>query len=587
MEALYLPEFDLRGALRIYNEGIIDQGAYEFGNNMPSDIYLSSNTVPENEDPGYFVGTFTTEDIDEEDTHTHTLVPGEGDDDNDKFEIIGDELFTTVTFNYEVPTRGLSSGAKTSKLTAGKESYRLEITPKADYDGKINSGTRVGHSISRGKINIGGSKEPVIPENRGSILDADINRQGGDNIGSATVISGLPYTDTGTTMGYTDDYDEVCPYTGSTSPDVVYAYTPSGDESINIDLCNSWYDTKVYVYENGWTPGSPYACNDDYYYGGDPCGSYVSAIFNLDIYGGNTYYIVVDGYGGDYGDYEINIDVNILHPAFIRVRSTDSGLNNLYIEKEFVIAILDVNDAPTIVLPDNFSFAEDTQLIEDFIPYLFDEDLPPDLLTLSVTGNTEVQVAFNALEVTFTATLNWFGTENLTFTVNDNEGRAIASDNVDVIVTPVNDPPILDITGTFEADEDLPSQVYDFSVFCSQTWGETDVLTLTADNSAHIDVNINDFDVVFQSSMQDWNGTEDIVFYLNDNIARLMVADTIQVTVNPLNDPPILIITDTFEALEDEPSVVYNFGIYCSQTWGENDSLSLTAQNSDHIDATF
>ena len=57
-------------------------------------------------------------------------------------------------------------------------------------------------------------------------------RQGGETVADAVVIAALPYNDSGTTAGYVDDYDEVCPYTGSTSPDVVYSYTPT-EEMIN------------------------------------------------------------------------------------------------------------------------------------------------------------------------------------------------------------------------------------------------------------------------------------------------------------------------------------------------------------------
>jgi hypothetical protein len=123
-----------------------------------------------------------------------------------------------------------------------------------------------------------------------------------------------------------------------------------------------------------------------------------------------------------------------------------------------------------------------------------------DLLTLSVVGNTNVTAGIAGSIVTFGALQDWFGTETLTFTVDDGYSDATASDNVDVIVTPVNDPPILNITGTFEADEDLPSVTYDFSGYCSQTWGETDALTLSALGSAHIDVTITGFDVVFESN---------------------------------------------------------------------------------------
>ena len=80
----------------------------------------------------------------------------------------------------------------------------------------------------------------------------DRTRQGGDTCSSPTVISSLPYSDTGTTAGYTDDYDEICPFDTPGSPDVVYEYTPTVDEYLDITLCNDAtdYDTKIYVYDN-------------------------------------------------------------------------------------------------------------------------------------------------------------------------------------------------------------------------------------------------------------------------------------------------------------------------------------------------
>lgn len=135
--------------------------------------------------------------------------------------------------------------------------------------------------------------------------------QGGENIGNAFVLSDpLPIASSGTTAGYLDDYDEVCPYP-SMAPDVVYAYTPSSNITVDIDLCGSSYDTKVFVYENAYTPGLPFACDDDYYYEA-PCGAYVSKITGVALTGGNTYYIVIDGYSEfDYGDYILTISETI------------------------------------------------------------------------------------------------------------------------------------------------------------------------------------------------------------------------------------------------------------------------------------
>jgi hypothetical protein len=128
-------------------------------------------------------------------------------------------------------------------------------------------------------------------------------KQGGDTIGDATVIPGIPYSITGTTVGYIHDYDEECPYYGILAPDVVYSFTPDSDIHIDVDLCGSSYDTKTYIYD---VDLNVIACNDDYY-SGDPCGVYVSFIEGVPLLGGNTYFIVIDGYGGDAGDYILNV----------------------------------------------------------------------------------------------------------------------------------------------------------------------------------------------------------------------------------------------------------------------------------------
>jgi hypothetical protein len=139
---------------------------------------------------------------------------------------------------------------------------------------------------------------PNVPQN---IPNPD--RQGGDTVLNATVIPGLPYNNSGTTAGYNDDYDEVCPYSNSTAPDVVYRFTPGATAAVNIDLCGSSYDTKLYVYDSGL---SLVACNDDFYFD-DVCGVYVSKLENITLNAGMTYYIIIDGYGGDFGPYILDI----------------------------------------------------------------------------------------------------------------------------------------------------------------------------------------------------------------------------------------------------------------------------------------
>lgn len=128
-------------------------------------------------------------------------------------------------------------------------------------------------------------------------------RQGGDTILDAVEVT-LPVVGlVGTTAGYSDDYDEECPYAGGGSPDVVYTFVADASTSLRVDLCGSSYDTKVYVYDQEFTV---VGCNDDFYPAG-PCGQYVSLIYGLPVSTGMRYYVVVDGYGGDFGDYVLTI----------------------------------------------------------------------------------------------------------------------------------------------------------------------------------------------------------------------------------------------------------------------------------------
>ncbi|MDA3813546.1 MAG: Ig-like domain-containing protein [Candidatus Cloacimonetes bacterium] len=176
------------------------------------------------------------------------------------------------------------------------------------------------------------------------------------------------------------------------------------------------------------------------------------------------------------------------------------------------VIVLPVNDDPTIVLPDDFTFDEDDGLMVDFTEFINDVDL--DDLTLTVTGNTEITVDINGFEVTFGATADWNGTETLTFIVDDNVTRATAEDDVDVIVTPVNDEPVLigflpeeleftvveDSMVTFSVDvEDIDSTI-------EYAWFVDDVLqTESSEEFVHIFEVVGDIEIKSIASDEDYN----------------------------------------------------------------------------------
>ena len=123
----------------------------------------------------------------------------------------------------------------------------------------------------------------------------------GETMGNPFIVDQVPFYATGTTLGFMDDYDEECPYSGSTSADVVYMWDAEpGDWTF--DICESDYDTKIYVYDGD---GILLGCTDD------SCSNSEGSPFRSDLgltvmdYG--TLYIIVDGYSGNEGNYTLEV----------------------------------------------------------------------------------------------------------------------------------------------------------------------------------------------------------------------------------------------------------------------------------------
>ncbi|MBU0507314.1 T9SS type A sorting domain-containing protein [bacterium] len=146
--------------------------------------------------------------------------------------------------------------------------------------------------------------EPPEPGTRPRVHGNSLD-EGGETCATAVAITGLPFNEIGYTCDNNDDYDEACPYTGSTSPDVVYSYAPTAEQWVTFNLCNSYYDTKLYIYQDV-CQSPPIACNDDAC--SDPQGNpYRSRLECVHLLPGHTYYIVVDGYDGDCGEYVLDV----------------------------------------------------------------------------------------------------------------------------------------------------------------------------------------------------------------------------------------------------------------------------------------
>lgn len=119
----------------------------------------------------------------------------------------------------------------------------------------------------------------------------NIDREGGEDIDTAVVVGALPFDDTGDTSDNIDDYQ----WTTDTAPDVVYSFTPDVDMFLDVELCGSSYDTKLGIVTADLTVID---------YNDDAC-SLQSALYGVALTAGTEYFIIVDGYGSNSGEYVI------------------------------------------------------------------------------------------------------------------------------------------------------------------------------------------------------------------------------------------------------------------------------------------
>lgn len=132
-------------------------------------------------------------------------------------------------------------------------------------------------------------------------------------------------------------------------------------------------------------------------------------------FSGNTGIIIsVDG-----------LDVHFDHtPGFAGSETiTFSVFDGTAYSEDTVIVTVN-NQGPAIELPLSFNANENTPLPCDFTAYVSDPNNDP--LTLSYSGNVNVAVLIEGMNVTFSPAAGWFGTEDIVITVSDGDLQANA-----------------------------------------------------------------------------------------------------------------------------------------------------------------
>ena len=218
---------------------------------------------------------------------------------------------------------------------------------------------------------------------------------------------------------------------------------------------------------------------------------------------------------------------NYFGTANIMVTVNDGFLTDA---ETFMLTVTSVNDLPTIVLPESFTFTEDGSLVEDFAGYL--DDIDGDALILTVSDNENVTVQIDDLVVTFGTLPDFNGSEAVTFTVDDSQGLSFASDDMEIIVTPVNDAPVLEEIGDQQTAE---NQILLLDIIATDVDGDEIFIEAESDTSA-VEAKMVQGQLKITPALN-WNGTAGITVTVSDGF--LTDEKTFSLTVNPVNDAPV------------------------------------------------
>ncbi len=309
-------------------------------NDAPSDITLNSSAIAENQNVGSTVGNFSTTDQDAQSSFTYSLISGSGATDNNSFSIVGNTLRTNSIFDFETKT-SYSVRVRTSDGNGGnfEKVFAITVTDANDAPSNI--------SLSNTSVK--------------------------ENVASNTLIGLFSSTDVDAASNHTYSFDAVA---GSDNSSFLIVGNQLRTQSaLNFENKSVYFiqvsssdgnggtfskQFQVSILDSNDAP-SDIVLNSPTISENQTTGAFIGQLSTIDQDASGTFvYSLVSGTGSTHNSsFFIRndsvfssqvLDFEIINTFNIRIRSTNSGL---FVEKAFVIRVVNGNDAPTDITLSN------------------------------------------------------------------------------------------------------------------------------------------------------------------------------------------------------------------------------------------
>ncbi|MBI5773448.1 MAG: cadherin domain-containing protein, partial [Verrucomicrobia bacterium] len=561
-----------------------------------TDVALSSGSIAENQPASMVVGALSAPDPEDGSAPTFSLVSGAGDTDNASFAISGANLVTAAVFNYE-----------------SKSSYsiRLRATDSfGEYYEKAVTVTVLNVNEAPSNISLSGTgnvnENLAVGSTVGTLSAAD---QDAGETAAFTLVTGTGDTDNG--------YFDISGTTLKTKQSINYETKSSLSCRVRVTDGGGLFYEKTFTITINNVNEAPtdISLSAASVLENQPSGTTVGTLTATDPDAGDTVtFSLVSGYG-DNASFTIAGGALKTAAAFnyeskssysIKVRATDNA--SLTFDKTFTIAVVNVNEAPTLNALTSVTLLEDAAAQTVSLGGISTGGDSGQTLTITASSSNPALIPNPAVTyssgsttgtLAYTPAASLQGTATITVTATDNGGTAnggvnSVSQTFTVTVIQVNDAPTLDALTSVTVDESAGAQTVSLSGIGTGAPNETQTLTFTA-TSSNTGLIPNPTityappsatgTLTYTPAVLGANGSALITVTLTDNgsTANGGVTTTTRsftVNVTGVNDAPtIAAISDPAAILEDAGLQTISLG-GITAGGGESQSLTVTATSS-------
>jgi hypothetical protein len=245
--------------------------------------------------------------------------------------------------------------------------------------------------------------------------------------------------------------------------------------------------------------------------------------------------------GGSYYPYDEN---NTAYTLTVSCPDADENITNI---ASILSITMDTNNAPVITMDTTIEVNASSSVQ---IPYTI-SDIEDSGLTLSIDTNaTNGTVSIDSNNVTYTPNNAFVGSDSFVVKTTDSGSKTVTK-TVNVTVTTINTPPVIIMDNNISVDEDNSTQI---SYVLGDAQDDNSTLSLSVDtNPVNGNVSIDSSNVTYTPNAN-FFGNDSFVVKTTDS-ENETVTQEINVTVNSINDIPVLTINNTNVSVNSGSSV--------------------------------